>query len=1200
MFNYVDGRNTILQALKEELVGPSPQGKEIDCTQPISFDDAKQSYGPWCQQGAGEEILLRDPPCKRYGVGVLYPMGTPAGDASQDPVIEALTNAAGTQDEIIALEDIVTGAAQQSIDLIEKRSGAVKGEPDAYDFDLSSANTFRPSSMGISFLAEFPKDATLVVEASGGRYRKHLIRVQGQERFWWLRSPVSIRAEFDAGAICSSGEAKIAARSILAENVDELRLQVEVFSRPYQNNQKRLITACLVNRRETTSQPDQYCLFQSFFKISVTSPEGNRYICPYPGPMDEVVEDAARTTLPVDEEEQSLALLYRKAKTFAVGHGCAANWESVEGTWQGSLIDEDREISATRVEEIEKVGWVSAESLPAIEIPSITPDVKRRDSTVVEVEMASLAGLVPGKDGFTALSEVVSLYEEWIDRRTQEIPSLNPRYRTAAQKHMQECRRCVVRMQEGLRYLQVNLKALRAFQLANHAILLQQVRSGREPRKIQYDAKTVSFTFSTDYPDPDPSKPPEGRGKWRAFQIAFLLMSIKSTAEYTDLGRDTVELIWFPTGGGKTEAYFGLAAFAMFMRRLENKDDVGVQVLMRYTLRLLTAQQFQRASGMMCAMEYLRRKDINELGKQGFSIGIWLGGSTTPNTRQDAIYVLNGLRRNDRTIENKFILSRCPWCRAQIGPLAYSKRSSKFDPRVVGYEQQGNTVVFKCPDKNCDFKDGLPVYVIDEDIYDKRPSMLIGTVDKFALLAWKPEVRRIFGINQDGVRESSPPGLIIQDELHLISGPLGSMVGLYETIVEELCTDRRGGRAVPPKIVSSTATIRRYADQIRELYARDDVALFPPPGLSADDSFFARYATDHEDRLERGRIYVGVHAPGLGSLQTTQVRSFTALLQAPLSLVVGERDPWWTLLLFFNSLRELGTTLSLFQSDIPDYFRVIMNRMGLEFSQVRKFWNVLELTSRLRNDEVPEAISKLEVTYEQERQKEYPVDVCLASSIIEVGVDIDRLSLMAVVGQPKTTSQYIQVTGRVGRKWWERPGLVVTLYGASKPRDRSHFEKFRSYHERLYAQVEPTSVTPFSPPVLDRALHAIMVSYVLQLGDRSTARSPYPYPGKLIEQVRQIILPRVQAVDTDELLNFERVFNRRAEEWRVWQRNVWEDRSGENLPLLRYAGSYVSREQARLSWPTPTSMRDVDAQCEAVITSLYAMQGDVEDDWQSD
>jgi molybdopterin converting factor small subunit len=479
----------------------------------------------------------------------------------------------------------------------------------------------------------------------------------------------------------------------------------------------------------------------------------------------------------------------------------------------------------------------------------------------------------------------------------------------------------------------------------------------------------------------------------------------------------------------------------------------------------------------------------------------------------------------------------------------------------------------------------LPIYVIDEDIYDKRPSMLIGTVDKFALLAWKPQVRQIFGIDQNGIRQFSPPNLIIQDELHLISGPLGSMVGLYETIIEELCTDRRYDRLVSPKIISSTATIRRYVDQIKKLYARDKVALFPPPGLSADDSFFACYATSQDGKLENGRIYVGIHAPGLGSLQTAQVRTFSSLLQAPLSLSQEERDPWWTLLLFFNSLRELGTTLSLFQSDIPDYFQVLKNRMGFDYSERRKLWNILELTGRLRSDEVPEAISKLEAVYEKEK---YPVDVCLASNIIEVGVDIDRLSLMAVVGQPKTTSQYIQVTGRVGRRWFERPGLVVTIYGASKPRDRSHFEKFRSYHERLYAQVEPTSVTPFAPPVLDRALHAIMVAYVLQIGDRENARRPYPYPQHLIEQIQKIMFSRVNTVDREEAANLERVFKKRAKEWRQWQRNVWEDSSGNNLPLLRYAGAHVDPDQENLSWPTPSSMRDVDAQCEAIITSLYA------------
>jgi hypothetical protein len=1186
MPDYVEGRAIILQTLREELVGPSPQGRDIDCTQLISFIDAKQSYGPWRQQGSGEEILLRDPPSKRYGVGVLYPMGTPAGETPQD--LHSKSNS--SQEEVLPTGNIVTEQAQQAIDKIERRIEALPAEPDSYDFDLSSANTFRPSSMGISFLTEFPTDAVLLFEASGGRYNKHTVYVEGQERTWWLRSSVSIKTEYDATSICTDREMQAKARATAVENPGKLDLKVEVFSRPYQNSQKRLITICLVNRSKVTSQIDQHCLFQATFKVSITSPEKNRLICPYPGSIDETIDDLW------DEEEQSLALLYRKAKTFAVGHGCAANWESVKGTWQGQLIQQDRQSEGTIDE---KVNWVSAECFPSIEIPGITPDVNRKDGTTVEVAMAPLAGLVPNDDGFDALSEVLSLYEEWIRERTLEISSLAPRYQTAALRHLEECTRCARRMEAGLTYLRANPKALRAFQLANHAILLQQVCSGQEPRKTQFDAKTMRFTFSSSYTNPDPLKPGEGRGKWRAFQVAFLLMAIPSTANPVDIDRKTVELIWFPTGGGKTEAYLGLAAFAMFMRRLQNNNDDGVQVLMRYTLRLLTAQQFQRASSLLCAMEYLRKSNSKDLGTKEFSIGIWLGGSTTPNTRQEAISTLNGLLKNNRYTENKFILSRCPWCQAQIGPISISttdnKKSSKVGPRVVGYVQQGNTVAFKCPDNQCNFTDGLPVYVIDDDIYDKHPSMLIGTVDKFALLAWKPEVRKIFGIGQDGVRQSSPPGLIIQDELHLISGPLGSMVGLYETIIEELCTDRRGEKPISPKIVSSTATIRRYADQIKSLYARDNVALFPPPGLSADDSFFAHYATNKDRALAHGRIYIGVHAPGLGSLQTTQVRSFTALLQAPLVLPLEQRDPWWTLLLFFNSLRELGTTLSLLQSDIPDYFRVLINRCGLDFSQARKFWNILELTGRLKNDEVPEAITKLEIKYQQDDQKTRPVDVCLASNIIEVGIDIDRLSLMTVVGQPKTTSQYIQVTGRVGRRWWERPGLVVTIYGASKPRDRSHFEKFRSYHERLYAQVEPTSVTPFSPPVLDRALHAIMVSYARQLGDRNIARSPYPYPGKLIEQLREIILPRVKSIDPEELQNVVRVFDKRADEWQRWQRNVWEAHSGEEIPLLRYAGPYASPEQARLSWPTATSMRDVDAQCEAIITNLYLLQEEVED-----
>lgn len=334
MPNNLDGRSIVLQALQEELVGPSPHGKEIDCMQPISFDDAKESYGPWRQKGSGEEILLRDSPCKRYGVGVLYPMETQEDELSQDPTGEAFIKAIDTGEDASHPEYIITDQAQQLIDEIDKRADESKFEPESYDFDLSSANAFKQSSMGISFLAELPGDAVLVVEATGGCYHKRVVTVEGQERIWWLRSPVSIRTEYDAHSLFTSHEAKVKARFSTTDDLEGLDIKIELFSRPYQSNQERLITICLVNRQEAKSQVDQHCLFQTHFRVSIISARGQRFICPYPSSTNEVVDTMAHFPLLVDQEEQSLALLYRKATTFAVGHGCAANWESVEGTWQ--------------------------------------------------------------------------------------------------------------------------------------------------------------------------------------------------------------------------------------------------------------------------------------------------------------------------------------------------------------------------------------------------------------------------------------------------------------------------------------------------------------------------------------------------------------------------------------------------------------------------------------------------------------------------------------------------------------------------------------------------------------------------------------------------------------------------------------------------------------------------------------------------
>ncbi len=1158
MPDHVANRDKVLERLRDELVGPSPCGEDIDCSGEIRFADAALGYRPYRQLGSGEEILQRDTPTKRYGIGVLYPICAAPGPEDLDVQAPPLDPAEAADIPADGAE-LLQASAAVDCEKIAARSERHLPEADEDDFDLSSANAYKPSSMGVSFLVRLPPGAELQVEAGGGRYRQKTVSVAGRQRDWWLRSPVKISAHYRSEDFPKDRSRTVRPFQMASGNLEGLDIRVELLARPRRDHADTyLVTVCLINRDTVHGRLDPQCLFQSHFRISANGQEAGAQILPYPA------------AAPLDDEERSVELLYREKVTFAVGHGCAADWR--------------------RVTDATRVAQVSAECLPIFETPSITPDITDDTGRPLVASMRALAGLDQADDGSSSLERIVVEYEAWIARKRAYIPALAPSIQVTASIHLDQCAAAAARMRDGQAFLASDARARRAFQLANRAILIQQIRSRREARATSFDFPTATLYFQEHYKPLDVHSPTALDCQWRAFQIAFILAALRSTADHAAPEREHVELIWFPTGGGKTEAYLGLAAFDIFLRRLRDPSDIGVQVLMRYTLRLLTAQQFQRASRLICAMEYLRRQFPSELGGGEISTGIWLGRATTPNTREDARAVFRRLTQAGGEVENKFVLDRCPWCGAQMGPVSFAARRGTRQgvPKVIGYERRGDTVAFACPDHACEFQRSLPVYVIDEDIYEHRPDLVIGTVDKFAMLAWRPEARAIFGLAEDGQRFASPPGLIIQDELHLISGPLGSMVGLYEPVIEHLCTDGRQHPPVHPKLISSTATIRSYREQILGLYGRKEACLFPPPGLESDDSFFARCDRTRAGELQKGRIYIGVHAPGLGSLQTVQVRTLAALLQASQPFRDEERDPWWTLLLFFNSLRELGTTVTLFQSDIPDYLKVLRGRYGLEFRDMRPIRNILELTGRLSGDEVPKAISALEIPVGPGNN--YPIDVCLASNIIEVGIDIDRLSLMGVVGQPKTTSQYIQVTGRVGRKR-DRPGLVVTIYAASKPRDRSHFEKFRSYHERLYAQVEPTSVTPFSRPALDRAAHAVVASYVRQCGDQDHATSPYPFPEDLAEAAAALLEQRAAIVDPDELDALQRIVARRASEWRRWERLRWSGSlQAEDIPLLRPAGAYVPRDKARVSWATPQSLRSVDAECQVEITQLYTIQ----------
>jgi hypothetical protein len=707
-------------------------------------------------------------------------------------------------------------------------------------------------------------------------------------------------------------------------------------------------------------------------------------------------------------------------------------------------------------------------------------------------------------------------------------------------------------------------------------------------KRREWAPKSGVLKLEDAYAAPDYSNPPKGKGLWRPFQLAFILMNLRSISERDSAERATVDLIWFPTGGGKTEAYLGLTAFTILRRRLYKATDAGTTVLMRYTLRLLTTQQFQRAASLICATEIIRRENEPRLGATRISIGLWVGQSVTPNKNPDAVSSLNTLLKNGKP--NPFIVLTCPWCGAEMGPVALGNGYE-----AKGYRKEGSKVVFRCQDPDCTFRDsrGLPLLVVDQAIYEERPTLLIGTVDKFAMLPWDPEPRRLFGL--DNVDPVPPPDLVIQDELHLISGALGSMVGMYETTIDTLCRHQLHGKLFPSKIVASTATICRAAQQVKCLYARE-VFLFPPQGLRAGDSFFAEVSSiDAEGKPLPGRLYVGVFASALSSHVMAQVRVMAALLQA-IKCIQGapaeSLDPYWTLMGYFNSLRELGHAATLIRADIREYLNAVWDRLnirkpaaGTNNPDLRRFINRdLELTSRIQSSQITDVLQQLFNTYPPTEDRR-PVDVCLATNMIQVGLDVPRLGLMTVVGQPKTTSEYIQATSRVGRDA-RGPGIVATIYNPAKPRDRSHFEHFRSYHQSIYRWVEPTSVTPFAVPVRERALHAQLITLARYLGDQAIRQNPSPPPNDpLVSRIRDILLERIQDVDAGETTFADQMLTDLMKRWRSIQPPIYGHfgPAPTETPLM-----YPSGTEPRAIWynrakATPSSMRNVDSGCDAEV-----------------
>ncbi|MSS44175.1 hypothetical protein FYJ27_10705 [Anaerosalibacter bizertensis] len=821
------------------------------------------------------------------------------------------------------------------------------------------------------------------------------------------------------------------------------------------------------------------------------------------------------------EEQQNLDMLYGNIKDYAIGHGCAVDYETNEyGCYK-----------------------VMSSFIPSFELKQMKPQLK------VNKEVVQMKFLAHGskKEVINRLLELVVSYNNWIDQQKRKIEKMEDRFQESAKNNIEACKETSNRIRRGIDLLN-DQDILLAFQLANEAMLRQRVYY------LKKKDMPIDFQYITWYP----------------FQLAFILLEIDSIINEESDYKDIVDILWFPTGGGKTEAYLGVAAFTIFYRRIIEKDmGAGVTVIMRYTLRLLTIQQFERAAALICCCDEIREEREGLLGKEEISIGLFVGSGMTPNNLEDAkenLYkIISGgtsaLKEGDG---NPCQLLECPICGSKILPINYTITSDGMG--------------IYCPNSECRNSKRAPIYLIDEDIYNRKPTLIISTVDKFARMAWEPKIRYIFGIDT----EYNPPSLIIQDELHLISGPLGTITGLYETAIDYLST--KEGRK--PKIIASTATIGNAESQVLSLYGREH-RLFPTQGIDIKDSYFATEASLEE---KPGRKYIGILSPS--KTPTTMLIRVYGCLQFATRYLIDKGfsteviDNYWTILGYFNSLKELGGAVNQVYDNVQERYSFLYNKkfknLTPAFTSVEKFDNLQELTSRKKSSEISKILKGLESSYG--KRKNLAFDYVLASNMISVGIDIDRLGLMAMTGQPKSNAEYIQASSRVGR---QNPGLVVVIYNTSRTRERSHYEQFNNFHSAIYKHVEPNSLTPFSMGARDKALHAVYISLCRQtisyLREREDAGN-FKIDDENLNEIEDHIIERAEKI-VGESKDYYETIDEIEKIKELWELEI------ENSEFLNYDkyGSENAKpllgvnQDEEAAFRTLNSMRNVDLHCNVYL-----------------
>lgn len=812
----------------------------------------------------------------------------------------------------------------------------------------------------------------------------------------------------------------------IVKNIRYVRIQLANLSIKHPKNR-------FSNRNETLNKK---CLFQT--QIKAISPD----FLPYHKPK----------ASEYDEEEKLLDFLYRDVKSYAIGHNCATMWnEKPTEIWTSYTPYYD---SKAIKNEFSKDDFS-------------TDDFSRLNESLF-IHHLSIWGKSQN-EVITLLQSFLTIYQQWIEQQ-KNSPDAN---HECAKKILLNLDKNLARLSDNISLLH-DATVFKAFQYANTAMLLQIAVS--RDKALHQQLTKLDKTKS-----PFQSFPGY---KYRPFQLAFLLLSLGDMVNpESETRKNTVDLIWFPTGGGKTEAYLAVTAFTLCYRRLKYPNNYqGVSVIMRYTLRLLTAQQFERASRLITALEILRQNFSQDLKTEAFTIGLWIGMASTPNTIVDAKKAIEAIekecnKKGNPSKENKFQIESCTWCGEDLIQL-------KNEQWHYNFEVVRNNFKIRCINSTCQFnKNDLPVQVVDESLYKNSPSLLFATVDKFAMLSWKEHGHKFFNSLTNGL----PPDLIIQDELHLLSGPLGSLVGLFESVIELLSTKN----GISPKIIASTATTRNTAQQVKELYGHSrQVNIFPPSGLSYKDSFFAKEDNGKDSTRRRyfgimptGKTTVDTQLRLLAHLLIARLENYLDLIEKGLNKNELEKsiNSYWTIVSYYNTLRDVGRLSNKVGDEIVQMTRQLQNRLQLaehRFNYLGLTNRTKELTSRIDSSEIKPTLSALEKTFSMndEGYVNYDiVDLVLATNMLSVGIDISRLNIMQMNGMPRNIAEYIQASSRVAR---QDKGLVIATLDANRAREKSYFEHFVPFHQNIYRKVEPLSVTSFTENTVDLLLASLLVTFI--------------------------------------------------------------------------------------------------------------------------